>query len=159
MTESTENNTVLTYKDLQYKIDEAIGRYGLNGTIDLLEVMMDEAKEQTGLDGRIELLTEFLVVNCVLVYSLDKYSFFTSQIREYRDARMICFSLLKKYSGCSASFIAQNLGVTKRTVNYNDSNCRDRLTVPASYREFVNNYEIIERRTISFLTQISKTNE
>ncbi|MGB3468500.1 MAG: hypothetical protein WBA74_24660 [Cyclobacteriaceae bacterium] len=150
------DNSEISYRFLLKKIDSTIAKFGLTQTMGILDSLLRDEQQGTDPVYKLDLVAEFLVANCSMVFQLDKYQFFTCSIKEYRDARMIFYALCKRFTGCTAQFIAENIGVTKRTIDYHNKACKERLCTPMSYTEFVDSYEKIEQSTILFLTQLSK---
>ena len=143
------------YGKLQNQIDLVIGKIGLKNTLFLLEGVLDSSGIPVTENQQFQLISQYLITECIKVFELKEQLFFTSSIQEYREARMISFHLLKKYSEASYAKIGENLGLTKRTVLYNHNKCAERLSVPFYYKVFVNKYETLEKCLLLFISKLN----
>ena len=159
MDESGENRKVkgqdFSYKDLQESIDQVIGKIGLNKTIFLVDSFIQATTIPVEQTHKVKIISQFLIVQGVDVFELNHDDFFSSKIPEYREARIACFHLIKKYTGCSYSKLGEHFGLTKRSMMYSCERCKDRLSVPFFYKSFNEKYEILENRTIQFISKIT----
>ncbi|MEM9341124.1 MAG: hypothetical protein AAGA66_20495 [Bacteroidota bacterium] len=146
-----------SYRELQNCVDELIGKLGVENTIYLLRSFMDAARIPMDATQRMRILSRYLITECIRFYGLKDRMFFTSNAEEYRESRMICYHLLKKYTDASYSKIAEDFGVSKRNVVYTYKKCDERLSVPYYYPAFITNYQTLEKRTIHFITKLTTT--
>lgn len=145
------------YGLLQQHIDRVIGQIGLEKTICLLTHFIDDTHIPVHQTQRLKMVSQFLVTTCIGVFELQDKAFFTSAISEYREARMACYHLLKKYTEASYSKIAEEFGLTKRNVLYNHSKCEERLSVPFYYADFNKRYDLVEDSIIQFISKLHIT--
>jgi len=150
-------NNSADYGQLQQHIDQVIGQIGLEKTIGLLTHFIDDTHIPVHETQRLKMVSQFLVNTCIEVFELQDKAFFTSGIQEYREARMACYHLLKKYTGASYSKIAEDFGLTKRNVLYNHNKCEERLSVPYYYADFNQRYSLVEDRMIQFISKLHTT--
>ncbi|MDW3191939.1 MAG: hypothetical protein R8G66_06230 [Cytophagales bacterium] len=144
------------YESLQRQIDVVIGKIGLHNTIFLLSTFIDETSIPVEQTQRLQMISQYLITRAIDVFELKEKMFFTSAIQEYREARMACYHLIKKYTGVSYSKIAEDFGLTKRNVLYNCNKCEERLSVPYYYQSFVDKYAILEKSIIKITSKLTK---
>lgn len=153
--EAINDNQAPDYKDLQRTIDVVIGKIGLQNTIFLLTNFINATSIPVHQTQRLQMVSQYLITECIQLFELNDKTFFTSGIREYREARMACYHLLKKYTGASYSKIAEDFGLTKRNVLYNYRKCDERLSVPYYYPSFLEKYDALEKRIIHFISKLN----
>lgn len=153
MTDRKESSK-LNYTDLQKSVDELVGKYGLAKAIQLLRHFSDNAKIPVKDTYRLKLITDYIISECLSEFNLDAEQFNTSTIREYREARMACYHLLKKYTDSSYSRIGQHFGWPIHTIYYFCQKCTEMLSLSEFYKPFVNKYKHLEESTISFISRL-----
>ena len=156
---NTDNFQLPDYKELQRNIDLVIGKIGLQNTIFLLTNFINATSIPVHETQRLQMVSQYLITECIKVFELNDRMFFTSGIREYREARMACYHLLKKYTGASYSKIAEDFGLTKRNVLYNCTKCDERLSVPFYYQSFQEKYDALEKCIIHFISKLNTEHE
>ena len=149
------NKTLNNYSKLQQQIDQVIGKIGLDKTIFLLSSFIDSYNIAVSQPQKFQMLSRYLITECIRVFELNDKLFFTSNIQEYRDARMVCYHLLKKYTGLSYSKIAEDFGLTKRNILYGAKKCEEKLSVPYYYEGFVEKYDLLESTFLQFISKLS----
>ena len=149
------NKTLNNYSKLQQQIDQVIGKIGLDKTIFLLSSFIDSSDIAVSQPQKFQMLSRYLITECIRVFELNDKLFFTSNIQEYRDARMVCYHLLKKYTGLSYSKIAEDFGLTKRNILYGAKKCEEKLSVPYYYEGFVEKYDLLESTFLQFISKLS----
>lgn len=140
------------YQELQENIDYVLGKIGLKNTIYLLGCFVDATQIPIHETQKLKITSQYVIIQCIEVFELEESEFFTSGIREYREARMACFHLIRKYSGASHAKIGEHLGLTKRNILYACEKCEERLSV---YKSFRQKYEVIERSVIHFISKLN----
>lgn len=148
---ATANN----YNQLQDSIDKVIGKIGLRRTKYLLDSFIDNTTVNQGEREKIKMVTQYLVSLTAKVFELKEELFFVSTVREYRDARMCCFHLLRKYTEDTYPKIGLNFNCSARIVMYGCFAVEDRLAVPKGNAKFVGNYTLLESRLIDFIGKIN----
>lgn len=143
------------YIELQRQVDAVIGKIGLRNTIFLLTSFMDTARVPIHKPHRFRVIGQYLILTAIQLFELEDKLFFSSGIEEYRQARMACFHLLRKYTGTSHAKMAKDFGLTKRNVVYNCAKCEERLSVPYYYTTFVEKYEALEKSLIHFISKLT----
>lgn len=150
----SENHSELNYSDLQKSVDDLVGKFGLKKAVQIIQRFSMNAKIETGESQKLRLITAFVITECVSVFDLDEEQFFKATIREYREARMACYHVLKKYTDSSYSKIGARFGQTKRTILYFCHKCNGILSLPQYYKSFADRYGSLDRSTIDFISKL-----
>ena len=90
--------TAHDYHDLQQSIDSLIGKFGLQKTIEVIDSLTSNTELTTQDKEKVKLLLVFIISQSIEVFDLKEENFYTSTVQEYREARMSCYYLLKKYT-------------------------------------------------------------
>lgn len=143
------------YNQLQDSIDKVIGKIGLRRTKYLLDSFIDNTTVTQNEREKIKMVTQYLVSLTIKVFELKEYPFFISTVREYRDARMCCFHLLRKYTEDTYPKIGLNFNCSARIVMYGCFTVDDRLAMPKGNSRFVANYTLLESKLIEFIGKIN----
>jgi chromosomal replication initiation ATPase DnaA len=152
---NTYSTQSFSYHDLQNIIDRIIGKIGLSNTIVLLEQVIQEGSVSIAGGEKNKLISAYLVSRCLTTFDLIDSEFNHSTVREYREARMACFHLLKKYTEASYAYIAQQFDQKKRNVLYSCQKCDDMLSVPQFHRSFIERYQALERNILEFIPKLN----
>lgn len=147
--------TSSNYTQLQDSIDKVIGKIGLRRTKFLLDSFIDNTTVTQNEREKIKMVTQYLVSHAIKVYELNEDVFLSSTVREYRDARMCCFHLLRKYTEDTYPKIGLNFNCSARIVMYGCLAVEDRLSMPKGNSKFVANYTLLESRLIDFIGKIN----
>lgn len=148
-------STETDYSKLQTSIDKVIGKIGLEKTICLMESFINNTSIKTNEQERIKLITQFLKGVAISVYELEERLFLDSQLRDYKDARMCCFHLIRKYSEDTYSKIGLAFQCSERVVSYGFNKTEERLEFPKGNAKFNENYNLMEARLIEFIGKIN----
>jgi len=143
------------YSKLQTSVDRVIGKIGLEKTVFLLDSFIDNVAVCPGNNTKIKLLANYLVGTACEVFALDQAKFSQSQTREYRDARMCCFHLLRKYTQEQYSRIGEEFHTKERIAMYGSNVTAARLDYPKGHPVFTKNYNAMESRFIIFLSKLN----
>ncbi len=143
------------YTQLQDSIDKVIGKIGLRRTKYLLDSFIDNTTVMQNEREKIKMVTQYLISLTIKVFELKEDVFFISTIREYRDARMCCFHLLRKYTEDTYPKIGLNFNCSARIVMYGCFAVDDRLAMPKGNSGFVSNYTLLESKLIEFIGKIN----
>lgn len=150
LTETTNDYTLL-----QASIDKVIGKIGLQRTIALLNSFITNTSTAKNEQEKIKMVTGYLVNTAIRVYELSDDHFYTSNVRGYRDARMCCFHLLRKYTDDTYSKIGLSLRCSERSVIYGCNISEERLSMPKGNAAFVAKYNLLESKLIEFIGKIN----
>lgn len=150
-----EKTAPQNYLHLQKSIDTVVGKIGLHQTIHLLESFINNTTAKHTEHEKVKLVTHYTIGLAIKVYELQEEHFFTSSIREYRDARMSCYHLLRKYTQETLPKIGLSFGCSERTVEYGCNKTSERLAVPKGNTAFVSSYRSIEGGIIEFIGKIN----
>ncbi len=150
----TEHAHPVSYADLQRGIDELVGRHGLAKAVQIVRHFSGNTRLPVSKNHRLKLIKEYIVSQCIDVFDLDASLFNTSTVREYREARMACYHLLKKFTGSSYAQIGQHFGWRMHTVYYFCQKCDEILSIPQYYKSFTDRYRSLEGSTLYFLSSL-----
>lgn len=142
------------YQRLQQQLDKVIGKIGLTRTIHLLESFASQisvANER----AKVQLVTQYLVNLAIQHFELEEKMFFVSQVREYRDARMCCFHLLRKYTEHTFSKIAISFHCAERSVSYGCHKAEERIAFPKGNVRFTSLYMTMETQLLEYMSKLN----
>lgn len=147
--------TAYNYHDLQQSIDTLIGKFGLHKTIEVIDSLSNNTELQSKDSQKVKLLLVFIISQSIEVFNLEEEKFYTSTIQEYREARMACYFLLKKYTDASYAKIGDSFQQSKRAILYNYHKCDEILSIPQFYKPFVEKFKILENNIINFIAKLN----
>lgn len=143
------------YSDLQQSVDTLIGKFGLVKTIEVINNLSGNAQLKSSDTQKVKLLVVYIISQSIQIFDLQEPEFYTSTIQEYRDARMACYFLLKKYTDTSYAKIGESFKQSKRAVMYNYHKCDEILSIPQFYKPFVEKFKILENNIINFIAKLN----
>ena len=143
------------YNSLQRSIDKVVGKIGLEKTIHLLESFINNTYIKHTQQEKVRMVTQYLIGLAIKEFELKDELFFQGNIREYRDARMCCFHLLRKYTENTLPKIGLAFQCSERTVEYGCNKASERLAVPQGNTRFVTNYIAMEARLLEFIGKLN----
>ena len=147
--------TAYDYHDLQQSIDTLIGKFGLQKTIEVIESLSSNTKLTARDEEKSKLLVVFIISQSIKVFDLKEDRFYSSSVQEYREARMSCYYLIKKYSDSSYAKIGESFNQSKRAILYNYHKCDEILSIPQFYKDFVEKFKSLENNTINFIAKLN----
>lgn len=142
------------YAQLQETIDRVIGKIGHKLTKQLLDGFLDQTTIAKDNRETVKLVSQYLVSLAINVFELQQDHFYTSTVRQYRDARSCCFHLLRKYTEDSFSKIGLFFDCDRRAVMYGFQSVENRLSMPQGNHTFHANYKMMESKLLQFLGKI-----
>jgi hypothetical protein len=142
------------YITLQHTIDKVLGKIGLEQTITLLESFLGNTNIATNQTEKLKLTSGYVISWAIEIFDLQEEHFYSSNIREYREARMSCFYLLRKYTKCTYSKIRLIFNASERIVGYGNDKATEWLSVPKSNVKFVSHHGQLEAKLIEFIGKI-----
>ena len=155
-THDSSAEKLASYSQLQSSLDQVIGKIGLQRTINLLDGLLSPSQPAAVRESaRVRLVTEYLVSEATRLFALDENHFYSSHIREYREARMCCYYLLRKYTDASFPKIGLDFRCSERKVIYGANKCAERMTFPQGHKEFTGTCEQLETRLLVFLSHLN----
>ena len=143
------------YQTLQKSIDKVVGKIGLEKTIHLLESFISNTYVKHTQPEKVIMVSQYLISLAVNEFELEDELFLHSNVREYRDARMCCFHLLRKYTEDTLPKIGLMFQCSERAVEYGCGKTSERLAMPKGNNRFVTNYIAIEARLLEFIGRIN----
>ncbi len=147
--------SIPNYHDLQNSIDTLVGKFGLKKAIEVVESLSNNTQLITNDSEKFKLLFVYIISQSIEVFQLEEATFYTSTIKEYREARMACYLILKKYTGNSFGIIGEHFGQSKRAVMYHYHKCDEILSIPQYYKDFVQKFKILEDGVINFIAKLN----
>lgn len=144
----------VNYNTLQSLLDSVIGKIGTERTHELLKTFLSNTPIEAEQEQKITMLTQYLISLATTAFDLLPQQFIISQVREYRDARMCCFHLLRKFTKCTYPKIGLSFQCSSRAVMYGCSEVEDRLAMPRNCPDFSRRYRSIESQLIVFISKI-----
>lgn len=147
--------TSCNYQDLQCSIDALIGKFGLEKTINIVDTLKNNTQLSAKDNHKEKLLLVYVVSRSIEVFNLEEANFYTSPINEYREARMACYFLVKKYTENSFGIIGEHFKQSKRAVMYHYHKCDEILSIPQYYKSFVSQFKVLEDGVINFLAKLN----
>ncbi len=146
--------TAYNYIQLQDRIDTLIGKFGLQKTIEVIEHISNNTALQNKDTQKMKLLILYTISQSIDIFNIEEENYFTSTIEEYKEARMSCYYLLKKYSDISHASIGENFQQSKRAILYHHHKCEEILSIPQFYKSFVEKFKTLENNVINFITKL-----
>ena len=143
------------YALLQETIDRVLGKIGLKKMVFLLNSFISDTRVASGQHEKLTMITHYIKNQAIQAFDLSEELFLVSEIREYRDARMCCFHLLRKYTGDTCAKIGLSFHRSSRIVTYGCNITEERLSIPKGNSGFVSNYKTMESRLLDFMARIN----
>ena len=143
------------YLELQQTIDKVIGKIGLENTKTLLDGFINNTEIKQTERDKIAMISHYLVSSAVKVFELKEELFYTSRVREYRDARMCCFHLLRQYTQDSFPKIGLFFNQKARIVMYGFFVLEDHLAMPKGNSKLVAKYRLLQSLLVEFIGKIN----
>lgn len=147
--------SIPNYHDLQNSIDTLVGKFGLKKAIEVVESLSNNTQLITNDSEKFKLLFVYIISQSIEVFQVEEATFYTSTIKEYREARMACYFILKKYTGNSFGIIGEHFRQSKRAVMYHYHKCDEILSIPQYYKDFVQKFKILEDGVINFIAKLN----
>lgn len=147
--------SIHNYHSLQKTLDQAIGKIGLDKTVILLESFMNQTTLSMDETEKGKLLIHLLISNAIRIYDLKDVDFFNSKIKEYKEARMACYYILKKYTDWSYAKISQVFNAGERNVRYFIEKIEECFQLPDYNKDFLIRFDKLENKFIEVLSKIS----
>ena len=143
------------YGSLQNSIDQVVGKIGLQRTIFLLNSFITNTSVSHNETEKMQMLTRYLVNEAIQAFNLDTGMFYVCGERSYRDARMCCFHLLRKYTDYTFSKIGLTMHCSERAVMYGSTVAEQRLGVTKGNHVFNSRYSLLESKLIEFISKVN----
>ena len=101
----------------------------------------------------VEASVRFILETVSGSYGLELDQLINCDQEECREARTICYLLMKDFAHCSYAKIGWQFGRSKRQMHYHISRGRDLLEIPRAHPRFNRQYNHAENQLIEFLKQ------
>ena len=152
---ATPSKDFSSYLHLQKSLDKVLGKIGVDNTIELLESFIDNTSLDTLHVKKIMLITQYIIAGSIDVFDIEQQYFYTSNVREYREARMATYHLLRKYTDFSYTKIGGLFNQKKRNIIYFCNKCTDILFLPQYNEVFADRYAILEKQIITYISKLN----
>ena len=150
-----QNIPETVFQRLQHSLERVVNKIGVQRTTELLESFDNNSSITSNEMGKVKLITAYVVSRAIQQFSLEESEFYTSDIREYREARMACYYIIYTYTKCSYAKIGELFGRKKRNILYYCQKCRGLVEEPMFDKEFAEKYRQLDKYTIEFLGKIN----
>jgi len=143
------------YLQLHNSIDKVVGKIGLERTIFLTESFIKNTSVTFNEGEKIKMISRYVSNLAIESFELAAESFYISVVRDYRDARMVCYHLLRKYTSDTFSKIGLAFQCSERCVAYGFRITEERLANPKAFAVFVGNYHVLESKLLEFIGKLN----
>lgn len=150
-----DNTPITNFQKLQLALEQVVDKIGIQKTIVLLESFDTNSSVNDAEQVKVKLITSNTVTQSILHFDLIEKEFHTSTIKEYREARMVCYHIIHTYTDCSYAKIGELFGLKKRNILYYCHKCKELLESLQGHKDFVDRYKAIEAHTIKFIGEIN----
>ena len=106
--QENHNIPVTDFQRLQQSLERVVNKIGVQRTTELLESFDNNSSTTSNELGKVKLITTYVISQSILLFDLDESQFYTSDIREYREARMACYHIIHKFNHI---FFCHSLGI------------------------------------------------
>lgn len=141
---------------LQQVVNDLVHQVGLPQAVQLLEGLCDQTTFSVNAMEKTRCIYGFIMARSIQVFDLEEPKFLTSEVAEYRQARMACYHLIKRYANISYTRIGELFGRNKRSVMYFHQKAEELLSVPKFYRGFTERHGILEKATLTFMAKLAE---
>ncbi|HEY9084054.1 MAG TPA: hypothetical protein VIN73_12020 [Vicingaceae bacterium] len=152
--EENQHIPIMTFQRLQQALERVINKIGVQKTTELLENFDNNSSITASEMGKVKLISAYVVSLSIQLFSLEESEFYTSDIREYREARMACYYIIYTYTKCSYAKIGELFGKNKRGILYYCQKCKDLIETPFFDKEFAEKYRQLDKSTIAFIGKL-----
>lgn len=135
---------------LQQAVNNWVKLWGIEDTIKYMNNVYKNSTLKASNVKQKKLIVDFIKLKSIEVFDLDESYFLTSIMPEYKQARMVCYHLIRKHTKTSYPKLAEYFQNDERSVTYFHNLCNEWLEIPQFYKEFVKNYELIDGLIIEF---------
>ncbi len=143
------------YRDLQDHIEVMIGKFGLQNSVKFLGSLIDHTEATSSEDERAKKIIELTISKSIEVFNLKKAKFYSSDLGEYREARMSCYYIVSKYTDISFGKIAEVFKVKRRSVTYFHEKCKETLSIADFYPTYAQRHTILENHIIKYISTLN----
>ncbi|MBQ21696.1 MAG: hypothetical protein CMD31_13155 [Flavobacteriales bacterium] len=152
--EENKHIPIMALERLQQALEGVINNIGIEKTTELLESFNNNSSITASEMGKVKLIATYVSSQAIRLFSLEESKFYTSDIREYREARMACYHILYTYTKCSYAKIGELFGKNKRGILYYCQKCKELVEAPFFDKEFAEKYQQLDKYTIEFIGKL-----
>ncbi len=142
------------YIELQKNVDAVVGKIGVSNAITLLKSIIGEELE-VAKPSSPSIIQAFLITKSCELSELQENSFYNDNSKEFREVRMICYYLFKKYTSMSYGRVASQFNTSKRKVVYYHQKIEEMLSIESFYKVFFDKHYALEKQLIQFLGKVN----
>ena len=153
--EENQNIPITAFQRLQESLERVVNKIGVQRTTELLESFDHNSSITANEMGKVKLIATYVVSQAIRIFSLEETKFYTSEIREYREARMACYNIIHTYTRCSYAKIGELFSKKKRNVLYYCQKCKGLVEEPLFDKQFAEKYRQLDKCTIEFIGKIN----
>lgn len=135
-------------------VDEAVTLHGIDGAVMLFNIALKKTTPKVCPASMVKLMSEFLIGQSIEVFEIKPDDFFENTMDEYKDARMCCFHLLKKYAHCSYPMLGRLFRRDKRSVMHYTTETKERLQIAEFEKQFASRYRELESQLLAFMAAL-----
>ena len=140
---------------LQQVVNEVVNKVGIEKAVHLFEGIYKNTSITSDKIEKVKLINSFIIARCITIFDLKEDQFLTSDILEYRQARMACYYIIKSYTQLSYAKIGELFGRKKRTIMYFHNKAVELLRVPQFYQRFYEKYQLLDKSTLEFIGKLN----
>lgn len=142
------------YEELQNGIDRLISKFGITKTVQLIAQLsgtttIPSQKQKTAL------LITFVISESQKIFDWQDRGVKICDDNEYKEGRMACYHIFKKYTDLSYRQMGKHFDQGKRGVLYHVTKCEELLSIPNYHKLFVKKYRLLEEHTLHFIATIN----
>ncbi len=143
------------YADLQLGVDRLISKFGISKTLRIMDHLLGNRTLQTSKKQKAQVLTAFIISESKRLYGCEEESLCNENSKEFREARMVAYYLIKKYTNMSYQELGKQFGQSKRAAIHHYQKCKDVLSIPQFHKDFVAIYDVLEENILQFIAKIN----
>ncbi len=152
-----KNNDILLgdLQRLQEAVNNIVSKVGVEKAVHLFEGIYNNTALSVDKIEKVKYITGFIISQSIAIFNLQEDEFLTSEILEYRQARMACYHLIKQYTDISYAKIGEMFGRKKRSIMYFHNKAKELLSVPQFYRGFSEKHQLLDKATLEFIGKLN----
>ncbi len=151
---TNERRLVREYAEFSRNLDKVVSKLGISKVNAILKQIVGSPVCEVRERQRNTALTSFTKSLCAKVFSLEEDRLLSSNVPEYREARMACYLVLRKLTHHSYEKIGEDFCRNKRHVMYY---CirgeEDYLAIPQFRKLWIDKYRRLESGVINYLIE------
>ncbi|WP_025741929.1 hypothetical protein [Aquimarina pacifica] len=139
--------------ELQEEIQALIQEFGMTSSIQMIRVLAKSAQRPLNRKQKAQMLTAYIISESQRQFSCEEIGSKIPVSKEFNDARMAAYYMIRKYQKMSHEKMGRPFGQSKRAVIHHYNKCKELLTVPQYYKEFMQRFNALEKSIIHFIAK------